>query len=94
MKSYLYILRSQDDRYYIGSTTNLVVRLKQHRKGYTRITKLLRTFELVYIGKSDKISQARLREKKLKSYKSKKYIKWLIKNAGVAQRIEQVGSND
>lgn len=84
MKSYLYILRSQDDRYYIGSTTNLDVRLKQHRKGYTRTTKLLRTFELVYTEEFDKISQARLREKKLKSYKSKKYIKWLIKNALVA----------
>lgn len=38
----------------------------------------MQTFELVYIEEYSTLLEAREREKKLKSYKSKKYIKWLI----------------
>ncbi|RJR30440.1 GIY-YIG nuclease family protein [Candidatus Microgenomates bacterium] len=76
---YLYILRnSQTDRYYIGSTNNLKRRLKEHVSGKTRTTKILKTYELVYTEEYKVESEARNREKKLKSYKSKKYIRWLI----------------
>ena len=76
---WLYILANKEtDRYYIGSTDNLVRRVEQHRKGYTRTTKILETYELVYKEEYKTLEEARLREKKLKSYKSKKYIKWLI----------------
>lgn len=78
---YLYILKNEEtDRYYIGSTNNLERRLKQHRSGQTRTTKILKTFTLVYKEKYDNIVEAKKREKQLKSYKSKKYIKWLINN--------------
>ena len=70
-KSCIYILRnSETDRYYIGSTKDLVRRLKQHKAGYTRTTRILKTYELVYKEDYDNIDEARLREKKLKSYKS------------------------
>lgn len=78
---YLYILNNpQTDRFYIGSTTNLKARLKQHKLGHTRTTKILNTYYLAYFEEYDSITEARLREKKLKSYKSKKYLKWLITN--------------
>lgn len=81
--SWLYILtNSETDRYYIGSTDNLERRLRQHKLGITRTTKILQTFELVYTEEYKTIEEARNREKKLKSYKSKKYIKWLISNKG------------
>ncbi len=67
-------------RYYIGSTANLDLRLKQHRKGYTRTTKILRTYKLVYTEEYNTLEEARAREKKLKSYKSKRYLEWLIDN--------------
>ncbi len=76
---WLYILyNSETDRFYIGSTSDLERRLDQHNKGYTRTTRVLKTYNLVYEEKYSTLAEARLREKKLKSYKSKRYIKWLI----------------
>lgn len=77
--NYLYILRNpKTNRYYIGSTNNLQRRLKEHIAGKTRTTRVLETFKLVYKEGFKTIEEARLREQKLKSYKSKKYIEWLI----------------
>ncbi len=77
--AYLYILTNQQtDRYYIGSTIDLKRRIKQHKLGHTRTTRVLETYELVYKEEYKTIMEARKREQKLKSYKSKKYIKWLI----------------
>ena len=84
---YVYILNNQQtDRFYIGSTNNIKRRLAEHLKGKTRTTKILKTFKLVYLEEYETEKEAREREKKLKSYKSKKYIKWMInKNGPVAQ---------
>lgn len=80
---WLYILKNEDtNRYYIGSTNDLNRRLKQHLKGATRTTRILGTNKLVYKEVFNTLIEARGREKKLKSYKSKKYIEWLINNAG------------
>jgi len=76
MKAWLYILRSEEDRYYIGSTNNKDRRIKQHLSGYTRTSRVLKTYELVYTEEFKTLNEARIRERKLKSYKS--YIKWLI----------------
>lgn len=76
---WLYILRNPEtDRYYIGSTANLKLRVRQHIKGYTRTTRILKTYSLVYTEEYNTLEEARDREKKLKSYKSKKYLEWLI----------------
>jgi len=77
--SYVYILKNEETgRYYIGSTNNLERRLRQHKSGLTRTTKILKTDKLVYKEEFSTLIEARLREKKLKSYKSKKYLEWLI----------------
>ncbi len=44
----------------------------------TRTTRVLKTYTLVYTEEFDSLIEARNREKKLKSYKSRKYIEWLI----------------
>lgn len=76
---WLYVLANRlTDRYYIGSTDNIKRRLRQHKRGHTRTTRILGTYELVYKEEYGTLEEARLREKKLKTYKSKKYIKWLI----------------
>lgn len=82
MKGWLYILRNDETgRCYVGSTNNLDRRIKQHKNGHTRTTKVLKTFTLAYSEKYDNILDARLREKQLKSYKSKKYLEVLINKA-------------
>lgn len=85
---YLYILCNKEtDRYYVGSTSDLKRRLQQHRSGQTRTTRVLKTFELVYKEEYNDELSARNREKQLKSYKSKSYLKKLIANQGpLAQR--------
>ena len=76
---WMYILRNDlTDRYYIGSTKNLKLRIRQHERGSTRTTKVLKILNLVYAEEFSSVEDARVREKKLKSYKSKKYLKWLI----------------
>jgi putative endonuclease len=62
----------------IGSTNNLYRRLKEHKQGKTRTTRIFNINTIIYSEKFDTISEARTRERKLKSYKSKKYIDWLI----------------
>ena len=79
MKGWMYILKNEETgRYYVGSTGNLKTRLRQHELGHTRTTRLLGTNKLVYFEEFEDLKDARKREFKLKSYKSKKYIEWLI----------------
>jgi putative endonuclease len=79
--AFLYVLKSQvDGRYYIGSTSNIQRRLKEHISGKTRTTKVWQATELVYSEEYPDIQEAKAREKKLKSYKSHKYIDYLIQS--------------
>ena len=79
---YVYILTdNKNGHYYIGSTNNLNRRIQQHIKGYTKTTYRLKLTRLIYYEEFDNIYFARQREKKLKSYKSKKYLEWLISRA-------------
>ena len=78
---WVYILKNEDSgKYYTGSTNNLTRRLKQHKAGSTRTTRILGTDKLVYQEKFDNIQDARERGKKIKSYKSRKYIERLIRD--------------
>lgn len=80
--SWVYVLENKEtNRYYVGSTSDINRRINQHKKGYTRTTRVLRTTELVYTETYNTIEEARKREKQIKSYKSKKYIKSLIDKA-------------
>lgn len=78
--AWVYILHNPlSQRYYIGSTIDLKRRLLQHKSGNTRTTRLLGTKDLVYKEEYKTEKEARLREKIIKSYKSKKYIEMLIR---------------
>lgn len=77
---WVYILKNEEtNRYYVGSTNNLQRRLKQHLAGTTRTTRILKTNILVYKEEFKNITEARIREKQIKRYKSKKYIEKLIR---------------
>ena len=79
--NYVYVLQSlKDNKFYVGWTTNLKLRLIQHNKGYVDSTKIRKPLKLVYyeycLNKYDAIR----REKYLKTAWGKRYIKSRLKN--------------
>lgn len=65
-KSITYILLSANNTYYVGSTTNLEQRLKQHIAGHgSGFTKAHRPFMLVYTEEYDSYQAAFKRERQL-----------------------------
>jgi putative endonuclease len=75
--AYVYILRCADDSFYVGSTTNLELRLWQHQQGagsaYTR-RRGRRPVELVYVEEFESIRAAFEREKQIQGWSRAKRI--------------------
>ena len=75
---YIYAIQSRkDSRIYIGFTTNLEKRIKEHNKGKTQSTRFYRPWELIHSETSESRLAAREREKKLKSGFGREYLKSL-----------------
>jgi putative endonuclease len=67
---FVYILQSlKDNKYYIGSTSNVESRLKFHNSGRQRSTKHRIPFILVHSETFLNRMEAEKREKQIKSYK-------------------------
>jgi putative endonuclease len=77
---FIYILKSELGKYYIGSTTNLPQRLRHHQGGYTPSTKRLGAVNLVFSQEYSTINEARKVEKRLKDLKRKDYVEKIIKD--------------
>jgi putative endonuclease len=71
------IYNKQADKYYIGQTSDIVNRLRLHNsntfKGYT--SRFQGEWELIYNESVATRSEALAREKQLKSYRGREYIK-------------------
>ena len=68
---YVYILQSlKDSRLYIGYTSNLRLRFKQHLNGEVESTKYRRPLKLIYYESYFKKELAEERERKLKQFGS------------------------
>ena len=66
-KAYVYILKSQNDnRFYIGHTSDLVDRLRKHNSGGSKSTKSRRILDLVYWEELANLSIATKKEKHIK----------------------------
>ena len=75
MSGIVYILCFTDSgRYYVGSTSNLERRLKQHRHGHTSTTHRGGDFKLAFSKVVSTLEQARRLERKIKSWKRKDFI--------------------
>ena len=74
MAAWVYILKGARGNYYIGSTENIVERVKHHKKGYTPSTKKLSQVQLVFSQEYSTLSETRSVERKLKKLKRKDYI--------------------
>jgi len=69
---YVYILRSERDRRYVGVTTDLLKRLAEHNAGKNCSTAKYRPWEIVYFEKYPKKAEALRRERQLKKWSAKK----------------------
>jgi len=71
MKRYfVYVLESlRDHGHYIGSTHNLKQRLADHNAGKTRSLRARRPLRLIHVEEFTRRSDAKAREKQIKSYK-------------------------
>ena len=78
---YTYILQSKKDKkFYTGFTKNLKLRFEQHAKGLVQSTKIRRPFSLIYYEACLSQQDATHREKYLKSYHGKMFIKRRLKS--------------
>ena len=74
MKGFVYVLRDAHGRYYIGSTSDIDRRLKQHRHGHTSTTRRMKNLEIVLSQEYATLTEARRVERKIKKLKRKDYL--------------------
>lgn len=78
---YTYVLRSlRDKNFYTGFTNNLNLRFEQHNKGRVESTEDRRPFELIYYEACLDQKDAIKREKYLKTYQGKMFLKRRLKS--------------
>ena len=78
---YTYVLLSKkDNKFYVGYTKNLKLRFEQHNKGKVKSTKDRQPLELIYYEACLNQQDATKREKYLKTYYGKFYIKKRLKS--------------
>lgn len=80
MSGFVYILKSDRGALYVGSTDNLTRRIRAHKSGHTKTTKLRRIQELVFSQEFETLEQARMIERKLKKLKRKDYLEKIIED--------------
>lgn len=80
MAGYVYILKSQKGTFYVGSTSDLEKRLRQHQGGHTQTTRNRNIFELVFAQEFVDLPEARRIERKIKSWKRKDYIEKIVRD--------------
>ncbi|MBI5138897.1 MAG: GIY-YIG nuclease family protein [Candidatus Vogelbacteria bacterium] len=78
--AFLYILKDEKDRYYIGSTVDISKRLIAHKSGYTQTTRNMLNPELVFSQEIPSLKLARSIEYKIKKWKRKDFIEKIIKD--------------
>lgn len=78
---YVYVLKSdKDKKLYTGCTKDLKLRFEQHEKGLVESTKNRRPFKLIYYEACMSQADAFHREKYLKTYYGKMFLKNRLKS--------------
>ena len=77
---YIYALKSEKDMgFYTGYTKDLKLRFEQHKKGFVESTKDRRPLKLIYYEAYLSQQDATKREKHLKSYHGRMFLKNRLK---------------
>ena len=75
----IYILYSEKlNKYYVGACTDLDRRVYEHNIGHSKFTRLGVPWQLKYAEEYPTLVEAKRREMKIKSQKSRKYVEELI----------------
>ena len=84
---FAYALQSgRDGGLYIGMASDIEERVREHNRGYNQSTRSRVPFTLIYSEQCGSRTEAREREKYLKSGKGRDFLKsWMLKSAGVTQ---------
>ena len=79
---FVYIIYSQKlDKYYVGYTSDITIRLTEHNTGISTYTSKANDWVLKYSSESFHTrEEAMKRERAIKAKKSRKYIEWLIQS--------------
>jgi len=78
---YTYVLQSErDGKFYPGFTQDLKLRFEQNNKGLVESTKDRRSLQLIYYQACIDKDDARKREKYLKTYRGKMFLKSRLKS--------------
>ena len=77
---YVYILKMNNGKYYVWSTSNLENRLMEHQKWESKSTKSNLPVKLLYYRKYITIVEAIHMETKIKKWKSRKMIENFMEN--------------
>jgi len=78
---YVYVLKSgKDKKFYTGYTNNLKLRFEQHQKGKVPSTKDRRPLKLIYYESCLDQQDATHREKYLKTYHGKSFLRKRLKS--------------
>ena len=78
--AWVYILKTESGKFYIGSTENIEARLRHHLRGATPSTKRLRVETLLLKQEYKTIVDARAVEKKIKKLKRHDYVEKILKD--------------
>jgi putative endonuclease len=86
---YTYLLLSKkDNRFYTGFTSDLKKRLEEHHAGHVFSTKWRRPLELIYYEACINESDARAREKYLKTAMGKRYLRNRLKRFLISNGLD------
>jgi len=78
---YTYVLQSSKDKhFYTGFTKDLKLRFEQHNNGFVESTKNRRPLDLIYYEACIHIDDAARREKYLKTYHGKMFLRGRLKS--------------
>ena len=79
---YLYILYSKiRDKYYVGSTGDLISRLRSHNSNHIGFTGHTGDWKIFYTEEFETREEAYSRERAIKKWKSRKLIEQLVSSA-------------
>jgi putative endonuclease len=76
----VYVIKSENNRYYIGLSENADKRLKEHNQGLSKWTKRDKNWQIIYRKKCNNLTEARKWENYLKKQKGGQGFKRLVQD--------------